>query len=301
MATTVFHIEGGIGKNIAATAVVAAYKKAKPKRKIIVVSAWAEVWMNNPDVERFYVIGRTPYFYKDIIQGKDVEVYSADPYRTTNHITKKTHLIETWCKMVGVEYNKEQPKLHFNFREVEEGSAYVNQFKQDGRPAVLFQPFGGPGPEHQQHPYAWTRDIHPSVAQEIVNMLAQKYNVIHVCYEFHPKLQNAHRFDKTIGKKALFAMTAAAEKRLFIDSSLQHAAAALGRKSTVAWVATQPKIFGYDLHKNIGPKKEFLDGHIDSYLFDYNFTGTIYECPYSNLNDIHDAKEIVTAVEAIDQ
>ena len=102
MATTVFHIEGGIGKNIAATAVVAAYKKAKPKRKIIVVSAWAEVWMNNPDVERFYVIGRTPYFYKDIIQGKDVEVYSADPYRTTNHITKKTHLVETWCDMVGV-------------------------------------------------------------------------------------------------------------------------------------------------------------------------------------------------------
>ncbi len=301
MATTSFHIEGGIGKNIAATAVVAAYKKAKPKRKIIVVSAWAEVWMNNPDVERFYVIGRTPYFYKDIIQGKDVEVYSADPYRTTNHITKKTHLAETWCDMVGVEYNKEQPKLHFNFREVEEGSAYVNQFKQDGRPAVLFQPFGGPGPDHQQHPYAWTRDIHPTVAQEIVNMLAQKYNVIHVCYEFHPKLQNVHRFDKTVGKKALFAMTAAAEKRLFIDSSLQHAAAALGRKSTVAWVATQPKIFGYELHKNIGPKKEFLDGHIDSYLFDYNFTGTIYECPYSNFNEIHDAKEIVAAVEAQDQ
>lgn len=203
--------------------------------------------------------------------------------------------------MVGVEYNKEQPKLHFNFREVEEGSAYVNQFKQDGRPAVLFQPFGGPGPDHQQHPYAWTRDIHPTVAQEIVNMLAQKYNVIHVCYEFHPTLQNAHRFDKTVGKKALFAMTAAAEKRLFIDSSLQHAAAALGRKSTVAWVATQPKIFGYELHKNIGPKKEFLDGHIDSYLFDYNFTGTIYECPYSNFNEIHDAKEIVAAVEAQDQ
>ncbi len=63
----------------------------------------------------------------------------------------------------------------------------------------------------------------------------------------------------------------------------------------------QPKIFGYELHKNIGPKKEFLDGHIDSYLFDYNFTGTIYECPYSNFNEIHDAKEIVAAVEAQDQ
>ena len=42
MATTVFHIEGGIGKNVAATAVTAAYKKSNPKRKIIVVSAWPE-------------------------------------------------------------------------------------------------------------------------------------------------------------------------------------------------------------------------------------------------------------------
>ena len=67
MATTVFHIEGGIGKNVAATAVITAYKKAKPKRKIIVVSAWPEVWINNPHIARFYRIGNTPYFYQDVI------------------------------------------------------------------------------------------------------------------------------------------------------------------------------------------------------------------------------------------
>ena len=55
MASTVFHIEGGIGKNIAATAVIAAYNKATPERKIIVVPAWAEVWMNNPNISRFSV------------------------------------------------------------------------------------------------------------------------------------------------------------------------------------------------------------------------------------------------------
>jgi hypothetical protein len=297
MATTVFHIEGGIGKNIAATAVIAAYKKAKPERKIIVVTAWAEVWMNNPNISRFYVIGNTPYFYKDIIQGKDVEIYSADPYRTTDHITKKSHLIKTWCKMAGVKHTQEGPELSFNFRELEEGAAYINQFKTDNRPTILFQPFGGPGPDHQQHPYSWTRDMHPQQAQAVVNKLAEKYNIIHVCYEFHPRLQNCHRFDKTIGKKALFAMTGNTDKRLFIDSSLQHAAAALGQKSTVLWIATQPKIFGYKLHNNIGPKKEYLDGHIDSYLFDYNFTGTIYECPYKDPSEIHDVDAIVKAVD----
>ena len=78
MGTTVFHIEGGIGKNVAATAVITAYKKAKPKRKIIVVSAWPEVWINNPHIARFYRIGNTPYFYQDVIKQNRDNIITAD-------------------------------------------------------------------------------------------------------------------------------------------------------------------------------------------------------------------------------
>ena len=92
-------------------------------------------------------------------------------------------------------------------------------------------------------------------------------------------------------------MTGNTDKRLFIDSSLQHAAAALGKTSTVLWIGTQPKIFGYGVHNNIGPKKEYLDGHIDSYLFDYNFTGTIYECPYKDPSELHDIDAIVKTMD----
>tara|TARA_R110002012_G_scaffold258225_2_gene438589 strand:- start:2966 stop:3865 length:900 start_codon:yes stop_codon:yes gene_type:complete len=297
MASTVFHIEGGIGKNIAATAVVAAYKKAKPKRKIIVVSAWPEVWNLNPDVARFYRIGNTPYFYQDVIKGKDVEVYAQDPYKQTSHITKKAHLIDTWCKMVGVKNNSEKPKLEFNFREVEEGGAYVNQFNETNKPVLIFQPFGGPGPEHQQHPYSWTRDMHPHQAQELVDKLADKYNIIHVCYEFHPRLNNCHRFDKIVGKKALFAMLAHSEKRVLIDSSLQHAANALDLPSTVLWVSTEPTLFGYDTHDNHNTKVQYKNGTIDSYLFDYQFTGLIHECPFKSKDyELHDIDTVVKSV-----
>ena len=295
MASTIFHIEGGIGKNIAATAVTAAYKKANPKRKIIVVTAWPEIWIKNPDIARFYSIGNTPYFYQDVIKDKDVEIYPQDPYKTTDHITKKGHLIKNWCKMIGVKHNGEEPILNFNFREIEEGRAYVAQWS-DGRPTLLFQPFGGPGPDHQPHPYSWTRDMHPTVAQEVVNKLAEKYNIIHVCYEFHPRLENCHRFDQLVGKKALFSMVAHSDKRLFIDSSLQHAAAALKLKSTVAWVATQPSVFGYKLHDNITPQVEFKDGTIDSYLFDYDFTGVIHQCPYNSLEELHNIDDIVKSI-----
>jgi len=198
--------------------------------------------------------------------------------------------------MIGLKYSGATPKLDFNIREIEEGRAYIEQFKNDERPILLFQPFGGPGPDQQQHPYAWTRDIHPTQAQEIVDKLSDNFNIVHVCYEFHPPLNNVHRFHEMIGKKALFSMVAHSDKRIVIDSSLQHAAAALNLPSTVTWVATHPDLFGYSIHNNITTKKEYAKGTIDSYMYDYDFTGVIHECPYKILDDFHDVDAIVKSV-----
>ena len=85
----VFHIEGGIGKNIMATAVVKAMKKQHPDREIIVVSPHSGLWMNNPNVYRIYVMGQTPYFYEDFIKGKDTLVMKSDPYLHQDYISKK--------------------------------------------------------------------------------------------------------------------------------------------------------------------------------------------------------------------
>ena len=34
-----------------------------PNRKLIVVTSWPVVWINNPDIVMFYSVGMTPYFY----------------------------------------------------------------------------------------------------------------------------------------------------------------------------------------------------------------------------------------------
>ena len=289
----VFHIEGGIGKHVAATAVIEAYKNSKPDRHIVIVCAWPEVFLNNPNVHRLFRVGMTPNFYKDFIYQKDVEVFVQEPYKTTNHITKKTHLIESWCDLVGIQSNGEGPKININYREREIAFNIVEPNKSD-KPILLFQPFGGPGGQ-QENPFSWMRDIHPGIAQRLVNILNQKYNVLHVCYEHHPVLENCKRFDKNISKKVLFGMLLFSNARLLIDSSLQHAAAALGLPSTVVWVATQPNVFGYGLHQNITPNIVFPEGTVDSYLYDYNFTGSIHECPYSNIEEIYDIDKILAS------
>ena len=297
MATTVFQIEGGVGKHIAATAVIKAYKNAYPKRKIVVVCAFPEIFLRNKDVTRHYRLGMVPYFYEDFILKKDVEIYAQDPYRQTKHITKQSHLVETWCDMIGVPYNNESTVIPFNFREKEVGAAMIDSIiPKNGKPLLIFQPFGGPGKDHQLHPYAWTRDMHPQIAQAVVDQLKDKYNILHICYDFHPTLNDCIRYDSMVSKKELFSLLPWSEKRLFIDSSLQHAAAAMSLPSVVAWVATKPEQFGYPLHNNLRPAKEFPRGLVDSYLYDYNFSGVIHECPYEDMEDIYSADTIVNAV-----
>ena len=66
----IFHVEGGLGKNIASTAVVTHLKKKYPDRRIIVVSPYPEIFLNNKYIYRVYRFGATPYFYDDYIMEK---------------------------------------------------------------------------------------------------------------------------------------------------------------------------------------------------------------------------------------
>ena len=86
------------------------------------------------------------------------------------------------------------------------------------------------------------------------------------------------------------------EKRLLIDSSLQHGAAALKLPSTVLWVATNPKIFGYDLHDNIVANISKTIPLPDSYLFDYNFHGSLHECPIFEGDVLFDFDKIINSL-----
>ena len=53
----VWHIEGGLGKNIAATALISELSKKYSNRKIIIVASYPEVFLNHPDVYRVYKVG----------------------------------------------------------------------------------------------------------------------------------------------------------------------------------------------------------------------------------------------------
>jgi hypothetical protein len=283
----VWHIEGGLGKNIAATALLPALAKQYKTRKIIVVASYPEVFLNHPEVHRVYRVGMTAYFYEDFILGKDTLVFRHEPYFQTGHILKQKHLIENWAELLGLSYKKQLPNLHFNMVQKQ-----LSGLWQRKKPVLLIQTNGG---MYQNQPlnYTWTRDMPIDLALYIVDKFKDDYHIIQLTRQGSYQLEGVEVVDQVMTNMELFGLVAASEKRFLIDSCLQHTAAALNLPSTVFWIGTSPENFGYDMHTNIKalPPKGNTK-LIDAYLFDYSFDGPLHECPYADVNEMFYANEL---------
>ncbi len=284
----VWHIQGGLGKNIAATALCADLKRKYSDRKLIMLVSYPEIFLGNPLIDRVYAIGQSPYFYEDYIEDKDVIVFRHEPYNQSKHITKKKHLISNWCDLLDIEFKNQQPILYPNYSQQQFTGLWQRQ-----KPTMVLQTGGGPM-EGQKSPYSWTRDMPIEVAQEIVNRFSQQYHIFQITRPNGYKLNGVEVLSQPYLNMELFALLIFSQKRVLIDSCLQHAAAALNLKSTVLWVGTSPTVFGYNLHKNLIaklPKK--ANQLIGSYLFDYQFSDNFHECPYMDVKQIFNIEEII--------
>jgi hypothetical protein len=287
---SIFHIEGGLGKHVLATAVARCIKNNHPDRELIVVCAYPEIYLNLDFVNRVYRLGNTPYFYDDYINEKDSLIFKHEPYFTEDHIHKKLPLIQNWCKLFNLEYSGEKPELVFNLRQQQIG---FNKWQRQ-KPIMVIQTNGGPLND-QPFPYSWTRDIPMDTAQQIVNAFSNYYHIIQICRHESNALQGVEVIKDSMSNMELFSLLLFSQKRLLIDSCLQHAATALGLQSTVLWVGTSPKVFGYNLHNNIVAQLPNTVKLPDSYLFDYNFNGMVHECPLFDTN-IFNINEIIESL-----
>lgn len=287
----VWHIEGGLGKNVAATALINNVRRKYSDRKLIMVVSYPEVFLNHPDIHRVYRVGMTSYFYDDYIKDKDTIVFKHEPYFQSDHIMKNKHLIENWCDLLGIRYENQQPILYPNMIQKE----FQHSWKRD-KPVMLIHSNGGM--LDQNNIYSWTRDLPLGMVQSIVNRYQSKYHIIQVGRSTMHAIPGVEFINQPMSNHELFSILQASDKRVLIDSCLQHAAAAFKLKSTVLWIGTTPKNFGYDLHTNVVAKPPKGNVKmIDSYLFDYSFEGIVHECPYSDMSEMFDMTEVYKAID----
>lgn len=288
----IWHVEGGLGKNIAATSLCRSIKEFYSDRKLIMVVSYPEVFLNNPYIDRVYYIGSKSYFYDDYIRDKDTLIFRQEAYNQTDHILRKKHLINSWCDILNIPYTNQQPQVYINMAQ----KMTVGLWKRD-RPTMVIHTNGGPF-TNQKYNYSWTRDIYTELSQKIVDRYKDRYHIFQVARKDAEKLNGVELIDSQLSNMELFALLVASKKRLLIDSCLQHAAASFRIPSTVLWIGTSPKVFGYDLHNNIVANPP--DGNIkliDSYMFDYALDGILHECPYLDHNSMFNIEDIYNSID----
>lgn len=289
---SIFHIEGGFGKHIAATSVAKTIKNNHPDRELIVVCAYPEIFVNLNFVEKVYRIGITPYFYDNYIRDKGSLIFKHEPYFTTEHINGELPLIQNWCKLYNLEWRGELPEIKFNIRE--ETIFYHKWIRE--KPIMLIQTNGGPLNE-QPYPYSWARDMPKPLAEAIVNHYKNDYHIIQICRNELNALDGVEVQREPMSNMELLYLLKMSQKRVLIDSCLQHASAALNLPSVVLWVATNPHLFGYSSNSNIVANLQDKISLPNSYLFDYNFHGEIWECPIFADDILFDMNEIVNKID----
>ena len=276
MKYVVFFIQGGIGKHIAATSVAENIKKNYPDRNLIVLCSYPEVFLNNPFIYRVYRANSVQYFYEDFLKNKDSIFLGNDAYFSNQYVVENKHLVESWCNSFNLVYGGENPKLFLNQVELLKAS---HKFRRE-KPLLLLQSHGG----SDNTQYNWARDLPEFLVNSLINKLKEKYYIMHIARENQPSF---HDVEKVSGDlRELFCLIYLSEKRLFIDSFAQHAAAAMLKPSVVCWVSTSPDKLGYNIHKNILPNPEakiFTHG-IDSIILEKEFVGLSHQCNYDISN-----------------
>jgi len=285
----IFQINGGIGKVVAATAVCKSIKVKYPDSKLIVVSGYPDVFLNNPNVDRAFAFGQQQYFYEEYVENQDFIVFAHDPYLDTTHLKFEEHLIETWCRIYDLPFIQKQGEIFLTQREID---FYSQKYISD-KPIFLLQTNGG-GDSNIK--YSWARDIPHNIVRDIIEQFRADYNMVHIRRD--DQINYEHAIGVSDNFRSLVVLISLSDKRLLMDSFAQHVAAALNLPSVVLWVVNSPKVFGYDIHTNIIAEPETKKPDIRAaYLNKYNIGGELVEFPYDNETEIFNIGKILEKFE----
>ena len=285
----IFQIDGGLGKSIMGTAMVKVLRKRYKNAHIIVVTAYPDVFLNNPHINECFRIEQMGGAYLKYVKDQDCKIFVEDPYKNTSFLTEKEHLFKTWCKIYGLNYNNEQPELHLTQPERD----YFKPFYNVEKPIFAIQPNGGP--QGQGFNYSWTRDIPVPIVNDIIQHYKEDYTIVHI------KRQDQYQYPDTLsaldGFRSIAILLQLSKKRLLIDSFGQHLAAVMNVKSTVCWVTTKPQVFGYKLHDNILSNPFTKEPQIQNSVYQpFNLAQDISSIPYNDLKEVFDINKIVESI-----
>lgn len=276
MKYSIFHVEGGIGKNIVATNIVRNIKKTHPDRQLIVVAPYPEVFVHNPHIYRLYKMGNCPYFYENYIKDQDVLVFKHEPYNSSDVITRKKNLVKTWCNSLGLEYDFNKPELYFNQIE-QQNAVLLGQSVANNKPMIAVHVNGGLGTTPNHVNFNWFRDMPPRYVQPIIEKYKEKFTFVQIRSNQQIQLDNCAQVDLSL--REIFLLLSQCKTAISIDSMTQHVMSVFEKPSIVCWVGNSPVVHGYPLHTNIASNFKFEKENFESYMDPYPLQTQGHQCP----------------------
>ena len=277
----VLNINGGLGKCIMATAVISSYKRQFPNAKVVVVSGYPEVFVNNPYVYKNFPFA-TPNLWSDYYGNPDWKVSAHDPYMEQSWIKNESkHLIEIWCKLLGVTSVQNTPLLYFSGPELDELNAMIKVDK----PLMVVQSTGGAHAAAR----SWTRNPPMSEFNDYLAQYMETHFVLHLAVPETPLLSNVHQRVDNLNRRQAMALIHYASAFVGIDSFGQHARAA-NENALETYIffplAESVERLGYTKTgwTNITPTaqvQQMLLEHTDYYatVFKFNIENASENCP----------------------
>ena len=89
----IFQIDGGLGKSIMATAMIKVIKKRYKNSFLIIVTAYPDIFLNNPNVDEVHLPTQVNGLYLKHIKDKDCKIFASDPYRDTDFILGVKYMV----------------------------------------------------------------------------------------------------------------------------------------------------------------------------------------------------------------
>ena len=264
---TVFYIDGGAGRVIAAIPALLKYHKLNPHTDWnIIVPAWDYLLWSIPELQDRTYGADTKGVWNNLVSTADV-ILSPEPYRVPAYFRQEFSLAEAFDREINHSTDHTDlgaPYMQFNKSEEKWAANTIADVKAQQQKAktIVIQPFGrGATLDRSEIVDSASRSLSPDAYISLVKKLSARYNMVFfgeaqfqiVTDSYTVKLPN------TTDLRMWAAIINASDYFIGVDSVGQHMARATNTPGTVIFGSTFPVNTSYpdffQIIEKAGPKK----------------------------------------------
>ena len=246
--TTVFYIDGGAGRVIAAIPALLKYHKLNPNKEwYIIIPAWDYLLWSIPELQDRTYGADTKGIWNNLISKVD-EIIAPEPYRLPAYFKQEISLVEAFDREINHSTDHSDlgvPKMQFNKSEEKWAANTIADIKtqQQKSKTVIIQPYGrGATLDRSDIVDTASRSLSPDAYITLVKKLAARYNMIffgEAQFQISSDVYTS-KLPNTTDLRMWSALIDAADYFIGVDSVGQHMARATDTPGTVIFGSTFP-------------------------------------------------------------